>query len=86
MNDTENQTTVAIPTERMAFTLRETAAICGFSYISAFRLVQRGLLKSSSALRTKIISKSEIERFLRDTVPGNESSRPSTKKRTAVAA
>jgi DNA-directed RNA polymerase specialized sigma24 family protein len=52
---------------RLAFTLKETAALLGISYATAFRLVQRGLLKSSHALRCKIISKSEIERFLRDT-------------------
>ena len=53
--------------EPLAFTLRQTAAMLNVSYISAHRLVQRGLLKSSSALRTKLISKSEIERFLRET-------------------
>lgn len=52
---------------RLAFTLKETAALLGISYATAFRLVQRGLLKSSRALRCKIISKSEIERFLRET-------------------
>jgi hypothetical protein len=52
---------------RLAYSLKETATILGISYITAFRLVQRGLLRSSSALRTKLISHSEIERFLRAT-------------------
>ena len=48
---------------RVAFTMRETAQILGISYISVHRLVKRGLLRSSNALRTKIISAKEIERF-----------------------
>jgi hypothetical protein len=49
---------------RLAYTMKETAEILGCSYITVHRLLQRGLLKSSSALRCKIISKAEIERFL----------------------
>lgn len=52
---------------KLAYSLRETAKIIGVSYITAFRLTKRGLLKSSSALRTKIIPHTEIERFLRET-------------------
>lgn len=52
---------------RLAYTLIETAKVLGVSYQTAFRLCQRGKLKSSSALRTKLIAKTEIERFLRDT-------------------
>ena len=48
--------------------MRETAEILGISYITVHRLLQRGLLRSSKALRCKIISKAEIERFLRQTV------------------
>ena len=50
---------------RLAFTMRETAGMLGLSYISIHRLIKRGLLKSSLALRHKLISKSEIERFLK---------------------
>jgi len=32
----------------------------------------RGLLKPSLALRTKVISRAEIERFLKDTIQGIE--------------
>jgi hypothetical protein len=52
---------------RMAFTLRETAQMIGVSYITAVRLIQRGLLKPNTALRTKLIAKTEIERFLANT-------------------
>ena len=53
--------------EPLAYTLKQAAALLNISYMTAFRLVQRGLLRSSSALRTKLISRAEIERFLRDT-------------------
>jgi excisionase family DNA binding protein len=52
---------------RLAFTMRETAEILGVSYITVHRLIQRGLLKSSFACRHKMISKIEIERFLKET-------------------
>jgi DNA-directed RNA polymerase specialized sigma24 family protein len=47
--------------------MKETAEILGCSYITVHRLLQRGLLKSSSALPCKIISKAETERFLKET-------------------
>jgi hypothetical protein len=52
---------------RLSFSMKETAKILGVSYITVHRLLQRGLLKSSFACRTKIISKTEIERFLKET-------------------
>jgi predicted site-specific integrase-resolvase len=55
----------AIP--RLAYTMREAAQAIGVSYITVHRLLKRGLLKSSSALRTKIIPATELERFLRAT-------------------
>jgi hypothetical protein len=53
--------------QRLAYTMKETAEILGCSYITVYRLIQRGLLKSSTALRCKIIAKVEIERFLKET-------------------
>lgn len=50
---------------RLAFSLQETADMLGLSYITVYRLVQRGKLKSSGPLRTKIIAKTEIDRFLK---------------------
>jgi excisionase family DNA binding protein len=52
---------------RLAFSVNETAAMLGISYMTVYRLLNRGLLKCSSALRRKMISKKEIERFLKDT-------------------
>jgi len=52
---------------RLAFSVKETAEIVGISQATVYRLIYRGLLKSSLALRSKVIAKSEIERFLRDT-------------------
>jgi DNA-directed RNA polymerase specialized sigma24 family protein len=52
---------------KLAYSLKETARLLGISYNSVYRLMQRGLLKSSSALRTKLISEKEILRFLSDT-------------------
>lgn len=49
---------------RLAFTLNEFAQMMGMSYITAYRLVQRGKLKTCGHLRTKLISKSEVDRFL----------------------
>ena len=54
--------------KRLAYTMKETAEILGVSYITVHRLIQRGLLKPSLALRHKIIPKFEIERFLKETI------------------
>lgn len=54
------------PLPRLAYSMRETAAILGVSYITVHRLLQRGKLRASDALRSKIISRVEIERFLRE--------------------
>lgn len=52
---------------RLAFTLKESCEILGISYMTGFRLLQRGKLRSCGALRTKLIARTEIERFLRET-------------------
>jgi len=48
--------------------MEETAKILGVSYITVHRLLKRGLLRSSTALRHKLIPYSEIQRFLRETM------------------
>ena len=53
---------------RLAYSMQDTAAILGVSYITVHRLLKRGLLRSSSALRHKIIPATEIERFLKSTL------------------
>jgi excisionase family DNA binding protein len=52
---------------RLAFGVRETAEILGVSEKTIRRLIQRKLLRSSVALRHKLIPKKEIERFLDET-------------------
>lgn len=56
-----------INSERLAFSIQETADALGVSTKSVHRLLHRGLLKSCRALRRHIISKTEIERFLETT-------------------
>jgi len=50
---------------RLAYTMRETAEILGVSYITVHRLLKRGKLRACDALRNKVIPRTEIERFLR---------------------
>ncbi len=52
---------------RLAYSVQETADLLGISYKSVYRLIQRRLLKPSGAMRHKLISKTEIERFLKET-------------------
>lgn len=52
---------------RLAYSLAETATILGISYVSVRRLVYRGLLKTSTALRHRLVPHCEIEKFLRAT-------------------
>lgn len=60
--ETETKPAEALP--RLAFSIQETAEMLGLSYITVYRLLQRGKLKSCGPLRTKLIAKTEIERFL----------------------
>ena len=64
---TFNQTSNDSKLPRLAFTAKETAEMLGVSYATIYRLIQRGLLKSSQATSKIIISKVEIERFLKET-------------------
>jgi excisionase family DNA binding protein len=59
------QTTDGLP--RLAFTIKETADMLGVAPQTIYRFIRRGLLKSSFASRKIIISKVEIERFLKET-------------------
>jgi len=53
---------------RFAYTMRETAEIIGVDYQTVYRLSKRGLLRSSTALRTKLFPATEIQRFLNSTL------------------
>ncbi len=56
------------PLPKLAYTMREAAQVLGVSYMTMHRLLKRGLIKSSGALRVKVIPRSELERFLRTTL------------------
>jgi len=56
---------------RLAYTMRETAEILGVSYITVHRLLKRGKLRASGAIRNKVIPRAEIERFLRESLAGD---------------
>ena len=64
----QNTTATAAALPRLAYTMRETAKILGVSYITVHRLLKRGKLRASDAIRNKVIPHTEIERFLRDTI------------------
>ncbi len=52
---------------KLAYTVAETAWILGISTRSVHRLLKRGLLRASKALRKLIIPQTEIEKFLLET-------------------
>jgi excisionase family DNA binding protein len=53
----------AVP-PRLAFSVKETAGMLGVSEKTVHRLIARGLLRPSRALRHLLIPKTEIEKFL----------------------
>jgi DNA-directed RNA polymerase specialized sigma24 family protein len=62
----QNQTAASASLPRLAYTMRETADIIGVSYITVHRLLKRGKLRASDAIRNKVIPLSEIQRFLKE--------------------
>jgi len=52
---------------RMFYSVVEVAEMFGISRKSVYRLLDRGLLKSSGALRHKLISRRSVEEFLNTT-------------------
>jgi len=64
----QNQTANTDPLPRLAFTMRETAEILGVSYITVHRLLKRGKMRASDAIRNKVIPRTEIERFLKESI------------------
>jgi len=53
---------------KLAYSMGEVADALGVSYVTVHRLLKRGLLKSSTALRQKLIPATELQRFLNDTL------------------
>jgi excisionase family DNA binding protein len=53
-------------TGRMAYSLREAAAMLGVDYFSVYRLIQRGKLKACRALRGKfLVPRSELLKLMK---------------------
>jgi excisionase family DNA binding protein len=53
--------------KRLSYTKAEAAALLGISKPTLDRLVRRGLIKPSRALRRPLFSRRQLERFLEDT-------------------
>lgn len=53
---------------RLFYSVVEVSEMFGISNKSVYRLLDRGLLKSSEALRHKMIPKRSIEEFINSTV------------------
>ena len=43
------------PSERLAYSIQESADLLGVNYFSVYRLIQRGKLKACRALRGKLL-------------------------------
>jgi len=56
------------PQRKLVYTMREAAEALDVSYMTVHRLLKRGLLRGSSALRIKRIPVAELERFLNATL------------------
>ena len=56
------------PPSRIFLSVEEVAALFGTSRKTVYRLLDRGLLKSSSALRHKMILKASVDEFVAKTV------------------
>ncbi len=53
--------------ERLAYSIKEAAAMLGVDYFSVYRLIQRGKLKACRALRGKfLIARTELLRLLKE--------------------
>ncbi len=59
---------VKVQLPKLLFTLKETAYILSVSVKSVRRFLERGLLKTNPALRTKLITRESIEAFAKMTL------------------
>lgn len=53
---------------KLAYSMAEAAEVIGVSYVTMHRLLKRGLIRSSSALRHKVIPHTELVKFLTTTL------------------
>jgi hypothetical protein len=66
-SEIQTETSESTKLERLAFSVKETSEMLGIAEKTVHRLLGRGLLKSSGALRHKLVPRAEIERFLHET-------------------
>lgn len=66
MRDSKNQKQFS--EVRMSYSVAEAAQLLGVSTKSIRRLMDRGLIRGSKALRKVIIPKTELEKFLNETI------------------
>jgi excisionase family DNA binding protein len=61
----ENEHKAETTTERLAYSIPESAKMLGLNYYTVYRLVQRGKLKACRVLRGKLlVPRSELTRLL----------------------
>ncbi len=54
-----------VDSERLAYSIKESAALLGVDYFSVYRLIQRGKLRACRALRGKLlVPRSELLKLL----------------------
>lgn len=56
------------PLPKITYSPAEAAKVLGVCQDTVYRLIRRGKLRASNALRHKLIPRSEIERFLESTL------------------
>ena len=56
------------PSKRIFLSVEEVAQLFGLSKKTVYRLVDRGLLRSSNAVRHKMILKASVDEFVAKTV------------------
>ena len=66
-NHTTSKTASSLPPEKLAYDFKSASAAISVSPRSVARLVKRGQLRVSKALRKKLISRDELLRFLAET-------------------
>jgi excisionase family DNA binding protein len=65
MENEQKIVTTPITTERLAYSIQESADMLGIHYYTAYRLIQRGKLKACRVLRGKfLVPRSELVKLL----------------------
>jgi excisionase family DNA binding protein len=68
MKEVNDQVNGVNSVEKLVYSVRDCAQALGVSEKTIRRLVARGLIRPSRALRHLLIPRTELDRFLRDTL------------------